>query len=109
MGRRRAVPSSRMPCRTDVLALLCDIDQAVAGWEPDAKGTLERLHRLAGHGYRPQDYELLRGYCSAIEGWVLRAAELLGDSAPVVALRLPCPSCGEQFVYRRNGSGELVR
>ncbi len=33
---------------------------------------------LAGHGWRPQDYELLSGYCGAIEKWVVLASELLG-------------------------------
>jgi uncharacterized protein with PIN domain len=51
---------------------------------------------------------LIDGYSVQIEKWVLAAAELLGDRAPAVALRLPCPSCGERFVYRHN-AGESVR
>lgn len=65
------------------------------------KGTVERLHQLAAHAFRPQDCGLIDGYSDRIEGWVLAAAALLGDTAPVVALRLPCPACGEQFVYRQ--------
>jgi hypothetical protein len=61
---------------------------------------------LAGHGWRPQDYELLSDYCAAIERWFVAAAELLGDRATAVALRLPCPSCGEHFVYRGHGGSE---
>ena len=48
-ARYRWVPSSRLPCRTDVLALLCAIDAAVGSWEPNAKGTVDQLawRRLA--------------------------------------------------------------
>jgi hypothetical protein len=109
VGRRHVMAGSRAPCRIDVLTPVVDIDRAVGSWEPDAKGTVERLHQLAGHGWRPQDYELLSGYCGAIEKWVIATAELLGDRQVAVALRLPCPSCGEQFVYRHNGSESPVR
>ena len=109
-GRRRAVPSSRMPCRTDVLVWLLEVDAAVAEWTPDGKGdTVDRLHTLTARGWRPQDCGLIDGYCELIEKWVLGAAELLGDRAPAVALRLPCPACGQQFTYRRSGGGESVR
>lgn len=108
-GRRRVMAGSRAPCRIDVLTLLVDIDGAVAGWAPDDKGsTVERLHALTGRGFRPQDIDLLDGYCHAIEGWVLSATELLGDKPPAVALRMPCPSCGETWSYRQN-AGEAVR
>lgn len=108
-ARSRAVAGSRLPCRVDVLTLLVEIDRVASEWEPDGKGTVERLRQLAAHGWRPQDCELIDGYCGQIERWGVAAAELLGDRAPAVALRLPCPSCGEQFVYRRSGGGESVR
>jgi hypothetical protein len=107
---RRAAAGSRLPCRTDVLVWLVEVDGAVASWTPDDKGsTVERLHALVGHGWRPQDCGLIDDYCGWIERWVIGAAALLGDSAPVVALRLPCPSCGAGVVHRHNGSGEPVR
>ena len=108
-GRRHVLAGGRLPCRVDVLTVLIDIDRAVAGWEPEGKGdTVERLHQMVGRGWRPQDCGLLDDYSAALEGWVLGAAELLGDRLTAVTLRLPCPSCGEQWVYRQN-AGESVR
>lgn len=108
-GRRRVMAGSRALCRTEVLALLIDIDTTVGLWENGKGSTVDRLHTLAGDGFRPQDCELVDSYSAAIERWVIGAAELLGDRQVAVALRLPCPSCGERFVYRHNGSGESVR
>lgn len=107
--RRRVVAGSRAPCRIDVLTLLVDVDTTVAGWEPDGKGTLDRLHQLSARTYRPQDCGLIEDYCAQIERWVLAGAELIGDRQVAVTLRLPCPSCGAAVVHRRNGSGEQVR
>jgi hypothetical protein len=90
------------------LALVVEIDTMVGAWEPDGKGTVGRLHQLAGHGWRPQDCELLEGYSTQVEKWLIGAGELLGDRQVAVALRLPCPSCGERFVHRRSGD-EWVR
>ena len=53
--RSRGVPQSTFPCRVDTLVLLVDIDTAVATWEPHGKGTIDRLHQLAGRPWRPQD------------------------------------------------------
>ena len=50
-ARRGWVNSSRLPCRGDVLDLLFQIDTTVGGWEPHGKGTVERLHELAGRGW----------------------------------------------------------
>ena len=97
---RAAMAGSRMPCRVDVLTLVVDIDTAVAAWEPGKGGTVDRLHALTGRGFRPQDYQLLDGYCDQLERWAIAAAELLGDRQVAVALRRPCPSCSELWVYR---------
>ncbi len=105
-GRR--VPDSRLPCRADVLTLLIAIDMTAAEWEPNGKGTVERLRQVAAQDRRPQDCELLDGISATVEAWTLKAVELLGDKSPEVALRLPCPSCGSRFVYR-NHNGENVR
>ena len=106
--RGRYVPSSRLPCRGDVLDLLIQVDVTVGSWEPHGKSTIDRLHQLAGRGWRPQDCALIDGYCDALERWTASAAELLAES-PRVFLREPCPSCGERFAYRRDSGGELVR
>ncbi len=44
-----------------------------------------------------------------LERWVVEASQLLGDETTVVSLRMPCPSCGSRFSYRRNSGGESVR
>lgn len=66
------------------------------------------MHALASAGWRPMDCELLDDYSAQIEKWVVSAAELLGDRAVAVALRMACPSCGETWSYRRAGA-EVVR
>lgn len=86
----RRIPSLRLPCRGDVLALLLDIDATTAQWEPHGKSTLERLRQIAAQDRRPEDCPLLDDYRTRVQGWVLNAAELLGDKPAEVALRLPC-------------------
>jgi hypothetical protein len=108
VSRTTTYRRSKPPCRFDVLALLVSIDAAVCTWEPDAKNTVERLHQLAGRGWRPQDCALIAGYCSEIERWTLSAAELLTPELRVF-LREPCPRFGERWTVRRDSAGEQVR
>lgn len=107
MGRRRVAAGSRAPCRGDVLALLIEVDTAVGVWEPDGKGTIDRLHLLTGRGWRPQDTRLIDDYCGQIERWVLAGTELL-DAVPRVFLQQPCPRCAARFARRTDGAGEVV-
>ncbi len=106
-GRR--VPGSRLPCAAAVLALLVEVDAVVASWEPDAVGTVDKLHKLIGRGWRPQDVSKLDSYSEQLEKWTADASELLGDAPVVVPLRLPCPRCGQRYIYRRSRSEETVR
>ncbi len=39
----------------------------------------------------------------------MEASQLLGDGTTTVSLRMPCPSCGSRFSYRRSSGGETVR
>ena len=106
----RAVASSHPPMRIDVLTLLVAVDSTVAAWTPDGKGdTVDRLHQLTSHGWRPQDVALMDRISDAIGKWVVAASELLGDRAVAVPLRMPCPSCGARYTRRRNGAAETVR
>jgi len=115
-GRR--LPSSRGPCRGDVLALLVDIDSTAAGWTSNGErtsrrregspDTITRLRQLAADNYRPQDCSTLDDYSTALEAWTISAAELIGDRPAEIALRLPCPACSRKYVYRLS-SGENVR
>jgi len=104
----RQVPQSRLPCHAGVLALLVEIDDGVAGWLREGFGTPDKLGRLRDRTWRPQDCGLLEARAADLRRWTVAAAELLRDTAPEVALRLPCPSCGRRFVYRLS-HGENVR
>jgi hypothetical protein len=104
---RSGVWRSVLPCRLDVLGWLVEVDAAVCSWEPDGKGTIQRLHQLAGRGWRPQDCGLVECYTGRIERWALVAGELLAET-PRVFLEVACPRCGARFAYR-DSAGEQVR
>lgn len=108
-GGVRTVPGSRAPCSVSDLELLVAVDTSVERWEPGKGDTTDRLHRLAGRGWRPQDTAVMDDIAARLERWTLDAAQLVGDTAVSVPLRLPCPVCGSRFVYRRNIGGEQVR
>lgn len=99
---------SVLPCRVDVLALLVEIDGAVAAWEPNAKTTLDRLHQLVARSWRPQDCAVMDDYCALLQRWVVDAAELIAPE-PRVFLPMPCPGCGARFAYHCGSGGERVR
>ncbi len=104
---RVAQQRSRLPCRTDILQLLIEIDSVVASWGPDKGGTVDRLHVLGAKGWRPQDCGLLARYTAEIRGWVVAGAELLAPE-PKVYLPMPCPRCDARHAYH-DGDGERVR
>jgi len=108
-GGVHLVAGSRAPCSMAALDLVVAIDTCTTRWEPGKGDTVDRLHRLVGRGWRPGDVSLMDGISSQLERWTVEASQLIGDEAPAVALRLPCPSCGQRYVYRRSGSGESVR
>jgi hypothetical protein len=105
-GRR--LPTSRLPCRGDVLALLVQIDSTTAEWIRGTD-TTDRLRALAARTWRPQDCQQLDDYSTALEAWTHTAAELLGDRPAEIALRgFACPRCNKRYVYRLS-AGESVR
>jgi hypothetical protein len=111
----RGVPIARrglfrpvLPCRLDALTWLIEVDRVVGSWEPDAKGTLERLHQLAGRGWRPQDCAIIDCYIGQLQRWCLSANELLAE-APKVFLEVACPRCQARFAYHRDNGGESIR
>ncbi len=107
-ARRGQAHRSRSPCSIAVLELLCAIDATVGSWEPHGKGAIDRLHQLAARSWRPQDCELIDGYCAQLQRWAVDAAGLLGPE-PRVYLRQPCPRCGARHAYRNGSAGEHVR
>ena len=102
----RLVPGSRAPCSVAALELLVAVDTSV---ERRELGKGDTTDRLAGRGWRPQDTAVMDDIAARLERWTVDAAQLVGDTTVSVALRLPCPSCGSRFTYRRNSSGETVR
>lgn len=107
-GAGRAVPSSCAPLRVDVLTLLAEVDRVTAGWGVAQTDTPGRLRELAARRWTPEDADKLDAQADLLEKWAATAEELLGDAPAQVPLRLPCPSCGELWAYRRTG-GEHVR
>ena len=64
--RRGLAHGSRSPCSIAVLELLIAMDATVARWEPHGKTTVDRLHQLRAAGWRPQDCDLIDGYCAQL-------------------------------------------
>ncbi|MBX7433483.1 hypothetical protein JDV09_15385 [Mycobacterium sp. Y57] len=110
LSRSGSASKSRPPCNVAALDWLAEVDGVVAGWTRDGKGTTAaRLRALVDYGWRPMDVEQIDGYSDRIERWVLTAVELLGDAPIIVPLRMPCPSCGCRFAYRRADDGGHLR
>ncbi len=108
-ARRRALQQrSRAPLRIEVLALLVEIDDTAARWDPDGKDTTERLRAVAARAWRPQDVGLLERYRDELLRWTQAATELLTPT-PRVFLPMPCPRCSAAVAYHRSGTGERVR
>jgi hypothetical protein len=63
--------SSRLPCRTDVLALLVEVDTTVSTWGPHGKTTIDRLHELppAAGVPRTADYSTDTSITSSTGAW----------------------------------------
>ena len=66
--RRSHAHGSRLPCHTGILTWVIEVDAAVGSWEPHGKTTVDRLHQLAGRGFRPQDCELIDGTARRLNG-----------------------------------------
>ena len=101
---RRAWPDSRLPYRTNVLALIIDIDMSVAEWQPEGDGALDRLARLRQRSRAPQDCELLDGCHLQLERWAVTAVEMLGAeaySAPPSARPGRCEICANVSMDQR--------
>ncbi|MGD9618668.1 MAG: hypothetical protein AB7G47_01815 [Mycolicibacterium sp.] len=91
------------------LDLVVAIDCYVERLEPGKGDATDKLHRLAGRGWRPPDTCVMDDISTRLERWTIDAGKLVGDAAVSVALRLPCPSCGARFSYRRTKGGEQIR
>ena len=77
-GVRRSNVLRSAALRVDVLSLLVEIDDTVAVWESDGKGTVDGLHLLTGRGWRPQDRSLIYDYAAQLQRWTVNATEPLG-------------------------------
>ncbi|MCH9737076.1 MAG: hypothetical protein K0U78_21405 [Actinomycetia bacterium] len=108
-GGVRLVAGSRAPCSIAALDLTVAVDSCAERWEPDGKGTVDRLRRLVDRGWRPQDVAAMDAISGQLERWVVEASQLLDDETTAVSLRMPCPACGSRYSYRRSSGGETVR
>lgn len=102
---------SRPPLWLDALDLVNEIDTAVEIWQPAYTGvppTVGRLHWFLQRKWRPQDVRQLEQATGIIKSWVEAIDQLLNPE-PKWTLPSPCPACQTATVYRRDGSGEMVR
>ena len=107
LASRQGHAKSSPPIWIDAVTLLGEIGDAVGAWSP-AGTTADRLRELAGRRWRPQDVHGILQIIAACKGWQLNIEALL-DPGSVKTISAPCPACGSKTVYRRNGSGEMVR
>ncbi|WP_280465962.1 DUF7341 domain-containing protein [Nocardia brasiliensis] len=116
-GDRRPTPGSRPPGWTDAISLIDRIDRTVAIWWPitpddqhSRPATIRRLYALLDYQWRPQDVGTLKRMTNTVEGWVVRARNLLPtEETHTWELRAPCPACGATTTQVDDGTGELVR
>lgn len=104
----------RLPIWVEAVDLLVEIDTEVAVWHParPAPGvkptTVLRLEAIDTATYRPQDTAQVSRWAAAVRGWTHRIRTLL-DPESIKHISAPCPQCGTATVWRRDGTGEVVR
>jgi hypothetical protein len=90
--------ASKAPTRMDILAWFCDIDATTAEY-PGHGGAHTKLQDLHDKTWTPDDLQLVKAITRRCEAWAEQARHILGDAAPSVPLRKPCPLC-EQLWHR---------
>ncbi|MDT0223478.1 hypothetical protein [Gordonia sp. AC31] len=103
-GTARSMP----PLWVDAADLITTIDRDIAALEPEPGTTIERLHRIADRGWRPQDVDHIDNLTAQITRWAQSIQDLL-DPPKRKALPNPCPHCNTAIVYRKDSAGEVVR
>jgi len=107
-GGTRTPAKSLPPIWIDASMLLTTIDRQCHTWMPKPGSTLARMGSLVATSWRPQDTEKVTGMAKTVDGWAESIIHLL-DPESVKHITAPCPSCGREFVHRRDSAGDTVR
>lgn len=103
------VARSMPPVWVDGVDWINKVDKAVRDWWPAQADTIGRLEQMVAAAWRPQDTEFLQHTADTIMKWTADAEALLDGGWATFSLTAPCPTCGEQWVYRKDALGENVR
>ena len=107
-GDTRTPAKSLPPIWIDASMLLTTIDRQCHTWFPKPGSTLARMGSLVATSWRPQDTEKVTGMAKTVDGWAESIIHLL-DPLAVKHITAPCPSCGREFVHRKDSAGDTVR
>ena len=111
-GDTRTPAKSLPPLWIDAVELLKDIDGKARTWTgriPFRNAeTTDRLLWLIQKSFRPQDTKRVTQMASTVDGWCEAISHMLNPES-VKHISAPCPSCGREWVYRRDSAGETVR
>ena len=107
-GDTRTPAKSLPPIWIDASMLLTTIDRQCHTWLPKPGSTLARMGSLVATSWRPQDTEKVTGMAKTVDGWAESIIHLL-DPESVKHITAPCPSCGREFVHRKDSAGDTVR
>ncbi len=107
-GDTRTPAKSLPPLWIDAAQLRIDMESKTRQWCRKERGIPARLGHLAGSSWRPQDTNHVTDMADTVNGWCETILHLL-DPESVKHISAPCPSCGREWVYRRDSAGETVR
>jgi hypothetical protein len=107
-GDTRTPAKSLPPIWIDASMLLTTVDSQVHTWFPKPGSTLARMGSLVANSWRPQDTAKVTDMARTVDGWAESIIHLL-DPLAVKHITAPCPSCGREFVHRKDSAGDTVR
>lgn len=107
-GETRTPAKSLPPLHIDAAQLRIEMDSKTRQWCRKERGVPERLGRLAGSSWRPQDTNHVTDMANTVNGWCENIINLL-DPRSQFHISAPCPSCGKAVIHRRDSGGDLVR
>ena len=107
-GDTRTPAKSLPPLWIDAVQLLGDMDGQTRRWNNRPGNTPERLRALSDRSWRPQDTDTVTKMAGIVDGWCESIVHLI-DPESIKHISAPCPSCGRNYIYRRDSAGENVR
>ncbi len=84
------------------------VTEWATAWQTPGAGTIDRLHALADHRWRPQDVAAMATITNRCAHWCAEIDSLF-DPPRKLSLVAACPSCQTATVYRPDAAGEYVR